>query len=49
MVVLPAPFGPEEREDLAAGDLEVDAPNRLQLAVGLVQAAGSDHRLGHDG
>ena len=35
-VVLPAPFGPEQREDLAAADLEVDVLQRLEArGVGL--------------
>src|SRR4051794_36415845 len=38
---------PQEGEDLGARDLEVDAANRLQLAVGLAQATHADHWLGH--
>jgi hypothetical protein len=29
-VVLPAPFGPEQREDLAAADLQVDVDERTK-------------------
>ena len=39
-VVLPAPFGPEQREDLALADLEVDALQRREArGVGLVEIA----------
>ena len=47
MVVLPAPLGPEQPEDLAARDLEVDAADGLVLAVGLAQAADLDRRAVH--
>ena len=36
VVVLPAPFGPEEAEDLTGGDLEADAAHGLDLAEGLL-------------
>ena len=35
VVVLPAPFGPEEAVDLALGDLEVDAVDGLDAALEL--------------
>ena len=46
MLVLPAPLGPEQPVDLAAPDLEVDAADRLQPAVGLAQVADGDRRCG---
>ena len=49
VVVLPAPFGPEQPEDLARRDLEVDAVDGLDVAVALGQAADADDRLGPDG
>ena len=36
--------GPENGDDLAAVDLEVDAAHDLAVAVGLAQAADADHR-----
>ena len=33
MVVLPAPFGPEEAEDLALGDLEIELDDAAMHAV----------------
>ena len=45
-VVLPAPFGPEQREDLAAADVEVDVLQRLEAGgVGLGHARGRDDAL----
>ena len=42
-VVLPAPFGPEQREDLAAPDLQVDRLQRLEAGgVGLAEAGDGD-------
>ena len=38
--------GAEEAEDLARGDLEADAPDRLHLPVGLAQL-GNAHRCRH--
>ena len=38
-VDLPAPFGPEDRDDLARVDAEVDAAERLDVAVALGHAA----------
>ena len=32
-VVLPAPFGPEQREDLAALDVEIDVVQRLEAGA----------------
>ena len=40
VVVLPAPFGPEQPEQLAALDLEVDATDRLDLLGGAFEHAG---------
>ena len=48
VVVLPAPFGPEEAEDLASGDLEVDPVHRDQLAVALGQAGDTDDGVRRD-
>ena len=47
-VVLPAPFGPEVAEDVAALDRQVDVVDRDDLAVALDQPADLDRRrLGH--
>ena len=47
-VVLPAPFGPEQREDLAAADLEVDVLEGVEAGgVGLGQTR--DGEYGHGG
>jgi hypothetical protein len=43
---LPGAVGPEQAEDLAGGDLEVQAPHGLVLAVGLAQVANEDGRCG---
>ena len=43
---LPGAVGPEQAEDLADGDLEVEAPDGLVLAVGLAQVADEDGRCG---
>ena len=40
MVVLPAPFGPEERHPVARADGEVDAVDGAHLLEGLHEAAG---------
>ena len=48
VVVLPAPFGPEQAEDLAAGDVEVDAVDGDEVAVALDQPADADDRIGRD-
>mgnify|MGYP003694040109 CR=1 FL=1 len=42
--VLPAPFGPEEAEGLAALDVEVDAVDGHELAETLDQSAGVHQR-----
>ena len=43
-VVLPAPFGPEQREYLAAADLQVDAFQGLEPGgIGLHQPADIDN------
>ena len=42
VVVLPAPLGPEQREDLAAVDLQVDAVYRGHAAVLLAKSADQD-------
>ena len=47
VVVLPAPFGPRKAKTSPALDLEVDAPDRLEVAVGLVQPADRDNALAH--
>jgi hypothetical protein len=42
--------GAEEAEDLAPGDVEVDAADRLELAVGLAQVSDQDGgRIAHCG
>ena len=41
--------GAEEREDLAAVDLEVDPAHRLDIAVGLAQPATLIDRFRHGG
>jgi hypothetical protein len=38
--------GPEQTEDLAGGDLEVDALHRVDVAIGLVQVAHENGRGG---
>ena len=48
MVVLPAPFGPRKREDLAGADLEVDPAHRLDVVVALAQTARADDRIRHE-
>ena len=42
--VLPAPFGPEEAERFAGGDVEVDGVDGGEVAEPLGQAAGMDER-----
>ncbi len=42
---LPGAVRPEEGEDLAALDLEVDARDRFELAVSLVQPFDGDDRI----
>ena len=44
---LAGPVGPQEPEDLATLDLEVDAPDRLDLAVVLDEALDTDDRVQH--
>ena len=46
VVVLPAPFGPEQGVDGALGDREVDAVEDDLLAVGLAQPGGADRGPG---
>ena len=46
VVVLPAPFGPEEPEDLAVVDLEAHAARGFDAAVALVQIANADFGSG---
>ena len=45
VVVLPAPFGPEEAEDLAPEDRQVEGVDRLEVGtrVDLGQVDGADH------
>ena len=46
-VVLPAPFGPEQREDLAAADLEVDVLEGVEAGgVGLRKTRNGEHGHG---
>ena len=42
-VVFPAPFGPEQPEQLAAGHVEVDAVHRGELAVALGEPGQPNH------
>ena len=44
VVVFPAPFGTEERDDLAALDLQVDTTHRLHGTEVLVQPTQSQRR-----
>ena len=44
-VVLPQPDGPEDRDEVAALDLEMQRPDRDDLAVGLRDVAQPDKRL----
>ena len=44
MVVLPAPLGPRKAKTSPRLDLEVDAADRLEVAVGLAQARDGDDR-----
>ena len=39
---MPAPFGPEQAEDLALGDLEADAAEGLDVPVGLAEVGDDD-------
>ncbi len=43
-VVLPLPFGPDQAEDLAAPDLQVDAGQRDQPAEAALDLATFQHR-----
>ena len=46
-VVLPAPFGPEQREDLAAADLEIDVLEGVEAGgVGLGKTRDGEYRHG---
>lgn len=45
MVVLPAPFRPEEPEYFAGVDFEIDAFDGLEAAVAFRQGFYSDERL----
>ena len=45
-VVLPAPFGPEQREDLAAPDFEIDVLERVE-AGGVGLGKTRDGEYGH--
>ena len=42
IVVLPAPFGPDEPEEAGAGNVEVDARDRDLVVVALPQPAHHD-------
>ena len=43
VVVLPAPFGPEQTEALAGQDVEIQSADRLDLSVvGLLQIVAAD-------
>ena len=44
-VVLPAPFGPEQREYLAAADVEVDVIHCHRRAVALAEPADADRKI----
>ena len=47
VVVLPAPFGPDQPEDLAVADLERHVVDGDGLLVGLADASDADDRRGH--
>ena len=47
VVDLPAPFGPEEAVDLAAGDREVDAVDRVGVVEAPAEAGGAYRDVGH--
>ncbi len=49
VVVLPEPDGPEQREELAARDVEVDAVDGGDVAVPLPQADDADVDVGRHG
>ena len=44
---LARPVRPQKAENLAAADLELDAPHRLEVSVGLPEAADLDCRVCH--
>ena len=44
VVVLPAPFGPMQPEDLAVLDLEAHAPRRFDGVVALLEIVDGDFR-----
>ena len=47
-VVLPAPFGPEQREDFALVDVEIDRVERVDARrIGFRYAADAENRFGH--
>ena len=46
VVVLPAPLGPEQSEDLARRDLEIEPAHGVMVAVALVKIADEDGRCG---
>ncbi len=48
-VVLPAPFGPEQPEDRAAFDVQVDTVEGDDVAEVLDQPFDGDHRIGAAG
>ena len=43
VVVLPAPFGPQQAEHLAAGDLQVHVADRPQVAESPAKPDGAEH------
>ena len=45
LVVLPAPLGPKQADDLAAIDAEIDAVDHAAAAVGLHQSLDFEHRF----
>ncbi len=49
MVDLPAPFGPDEAEDLARLDGQVHAGDGERVGVALDQTLGADDRASSDG
>ena len=48
VVVLPGAVGPQVADDLALGDLEVEADQGIDGAVALGQALGADGRSTHE-
>ena len=48
-VLFPDPDGPDDAEDLPRRDLEVDAAEHLEAAIGLMDSLGTNHRCSDHG